>query len=307
MAKATGTCVGSNKPMIDTPNQPETDLVRVHRDGWNLLLRPEIRGTELEGLLLGGSASLERRYRLERVRSAATAGVFRFALRLGDSERAVYYKEYLHRSVLDTIKHLVRACRPVRAFNASAMLAASGFGVPETVALGERRVLRWLQRCFLMTFEVEAAETLIVALSRDPHLRDRSELRARRELIRTMGTTIGRMHREGIVHGDLRLGNVLARREQGQWQLFFLDNERTQKFSRLSDRLRLKNLVQVNMFRQGVSSTDRLRFFQAYLSECPELRPHCRWWAQRILARTAQRMMARQHHRGVLSGRMEAG
>jgi hypothetical protein len=81
------------------------------------------------------------------------------------------------------------------------------------------------------------------------------------------------MHADGIFHGDLRPGNVLAWKEmdstgspQGDnWHFFFLDNERTKKFRKLPERLRLKNLVQINMFEPGeVSNTDRMRFFKEY-------------------------------------------
>lgn len=259
-----------------------------------LLVEPDIRGTEFERALPGGGLDLHERYRLERVRSAPTARVFRFSVEIGNAERTIYYKEFLNRFVWDVIKHIVRASRARRAFMASAMLASKGFRVPETVALGERRTVFWLRQCFSMTFEVEASEAVYAILSREAGSMKVAELRNRRELIRGLGAIVGRLHREGIVHGDLRLGNVLARCEQGRWQFFFLDNERTRRFSGLPARLRLKNLVQVNMCREGVSSTDRLRFYRAYLSQCPELGPHRKYWAAKVQARTAQRLAERR-------------
>jgi hypothetical protein len=76
------------------------------------------------------------------------------------------------------------------------------------------------------------------------------------------------MHAKGIFHGDLRLGNILARQEKNRWRFFFLDNERTRKFYRLPARLRLKNLVQVNMPPPAyMSNTDRMRFFKEYWAQ----------------------------------------
>ncbi len=76
------------------------------------------------------------------------------------------------------------------------------------------------------------------------------------------------MHAKGIFHGDLRLGNILARQEKTCWRFFFLDNERTKKFDSLPFKLRVKNLVQVNMVpKVCVSNTDRMRFFREYCAE----------------------------------------
>jgi len=66
------------------------------------------------------------------------------------------------------------------------------------------------------------------------------------------------MHAGGIFHGDLSIGNVLVVREEQKWRFFFIGNERTKKFYRLHARLRLKNLVQINMFRYGINNTEPL-------------------------------------------------
>jgi tRNA A-37 threonylcarbamoyl transferase component Bud32 len=98
------------------------------------------------------------------------------------------------------------------------------------------------------------------------------------------------MHAAGIFHGDLRLGNVLVQKNEGQWRFFFIDNERTKKFYHLPDSLRLKNLVQVNMFREGISRTDRLRFFKAYLKENPSIVRKRNKWAKKIVTKTNRRL-----------------
>ncbi|MBN2131851.1 MAG: hypothetical protein JW741_20290, partial [Sedimentisphaerales bacterium] len=91
-------------------------------------------------------------------------------------------------------------------------------------------------------------------------------------------------------HGDLRPGNILARCEDGHWRLFFLDNERTRKFPWVPPSLRRKNLVQIGMFLTGVSRSDRLRFWQAYLAESPRLGPRQKRWARRVYVRTMARL-----------------
>jgi predicted unusual protein kinase regulating ubiquinone biosynthesis (AarF/ABC1/UbiB family) len=98
------------------------------------------------------------------------------------------------------------------------------------------------------------------------------------------------MHAAGIFHGDLRLGNVLVQKNEGQWRFFFIDNERTKKFYRLPSRLRLKNLVQINMFRYDIGNTDRLRFFKAYLKENPSTVRKRNKWGKKVITKTNLRL-----------------
>lgn len=243
----------------------------------------------LKSLALG-EAELGKRYTLERIGSASSSRVFRFRLKISGQDRRVYYKEYMDRSLGDALKHVVRASRARRAFRASMMLNRNGFQAPEIVALGEDRVLLWNRRCFLVTFEAVAALPLYSLLEEDSSILEVELLRRKRALIRTLGKTVGRLHAHGIVHGDLRPGNVLARWEQDHWSVCLLDNERTRKYPWVPPSLRRKNLVQIGMLRTGVSHTDRLRFWRAYLTECPSLYPKRKQWAKRVHTRTVERL-----------------
>jgi len=151
---------------------------------------------------------------------------------------------------------------------------------------------------FLLTEEVSSCGSLaqvLTEMSRD--FGDNSVTR-KRSLIRAFAETIGRMHSRGIFHGDLRLGNVLVVEDRGNWRFFFLDNERTRKFYRLPSRLRLKNLVQVNMFRNGITNTDRMRFFKTYLGMNPGVHTHYRQWVTRVLAKTLRRLKKKGRFEG---------
>jgi len=141
-----------------------------------------------------------------------------------------------------------------------------------------------------LTSEVEDAQKLSILLSNRCQNLTKEALRDKRRLIKAFGQTIGKMHTAGVFHGDLRLGNILAKRDEAGWQFFFLDNERTQKFSKLPGKLRLKNLVQVNMFRKGISNTDRSRFLNAYLEENPIIVPARKSLVQKITAKTNRRL-----------------
>ena len=143
---------------------------------------------------------------------------------------------------------------------------------------------------FLVTLEAEDTKQIEQLIPVSLENLTKEQLQGKRELIRAFGQTIGRMHAADIFHGDLRLGNVLVRREKSGWRFFLIDNERTRKFWRLPARIRLKNLVQVNMLdSDGATKTDRMRFFKAYLSINPCVQSCYKEWAQKVVAKTYQR------------------
>ncbi|UCD49425.1 MAG: hypothetical protein JSW27_18065 [Phycisphaerales bacterium] len=282
--------VQSMAAQTDCGQEVNHGFVTIRSGACTLRVRSDLQEAEFLKLLPGGEAELGKRYALERIESAPTSRVFRFSISFGGADRVAYYKEYVSRSMWDAVKHVVRASRARRAFRASIMLAEHGIRAPEILVLGEVRRALMPQRCFLVTVAVLASEPVYILMGGNSSDLDLAELRRKRDLIRTLGRTIGQMHRRGIVHGDLRPGNILARYKEGQWQFYFLDNERTWRLPWLPARLRRKNLVQVGMVPGGVSRTDRFRFWRAYLAECPRLQQRHKRWARQIYARTIIRL-----------------
>ena len=263
---------------------------KIRRGNYTLYIHKDFRNSNLEQALLAGEKELREHYRLTTIQSSEFARVYKFTVSFDGVERRIYFKQYLDRSILDSIKPLFRASRARRAFKASEMLAENGFESPTIIAIGEFKSGFFHTGNFLATIEVEDAKQIYQIIPKSLKDLTRQQLRSKRELIRAIGQTIGRMHAKGIFHGDLRLGNVLARQDKNGWRLFFLDNERTRKFWRIPNRLRLKNLVQINMFRAGISRTDRLRFFEAYLSENPEIKKDEKTWNLKITHGTNHRL-----------------
>jgi hypothetical protein len=108
----------------------------------------------------------------------------------------------------------------------------------------------------------------------DPAAGEADPLVARRQLLRSLGSFIGRLHAEGFIHGDLRPGNVFAAVENGGFRFALIDNERTVRRQPPPGRALLRNLMQLNMLAPGeLSRTDRMRFFRAWRQQMPELSP----------------------------------
>ena len=271
----------------DYPNELADDFDTVRTDSWTVRIRKSFHEHDIGDLI---SLTDSSKGRFTRVKSSDYAQVFRGSVSLGGEDHVLYLKRYLCRSAFDFIKHLIRPSRARRAFNASLMLQNNAFDAPPVIGLFERRVGPFCSDNFLLTEEVENAGSMVEILKDLCRNSDADTLARKRALIRAFGETVGQMHAEGIFHGDLRLGNVLVVQEEQKWRFFLIDNERTHKSHSLSARLRLKNLVQVNMFIHGISNTDRLRFFRAYLSMNPSIQMRYGRWAERIIARTNKRL-----------------
>jgi tRNA A-37 threonylcarbamoyl transferase component Bud32 len=259
-------------------------------DSWTIRIRNSFPEKYIGYFVSQNDSPSEKRDHFTRVPSSDYTRVFKYSIALDDVARSLYLKKYLHRSALDFVKHLFRQSRARRAFNATLMLQENGFDAPALMGLFEKCAGPFCINNLLLTEEVDNSRAMPQLLTDICQSSTADAVVRKCALIKAFGETIGQMHAKGIFHGDLRLGNVLVVREEQKWRFFFIDNERTKKFRRLPNRLRLKNLVQINMFRSGVSNSDRLRFFRAYLSENPGVQACYNRWARKIIAKTNHRL-----------------
>lgn len=266
-------------------------FVKIRQGNCTLLINKDFRNSTLEQALSAGQKTLQEHYELTPVLSSSSSRVYKFSTSFNGAERAIYFKRYLFRSNWDFIKHLVRSSRAKRAFKASLILEKNGFETPVIIAVGEHRASFLDRGNFLVTLEVEGAKQIYQFIPNRTDDLTKEQLRAKRRLLRAFGQTVGRMHAAGIFHGDLRLGNILAKEENHGWHFFLIDNERTRKFRRLPARLRLKNLVQVNMLNSdGVTKTDRMRFFKSYLQINADIQDRYKKLAKKVNAKTRERL-----------------
>jgi tRNA A-37 threonylcarbamoyl transferase component Bud32 len=271
------------------------DIIR--QNNKKLYINKSFRNTSFESACGGliGKEYLQKHFELTAVPSSHFCRVYKLVVRFNNVDTCLYLKEHLSRGILDTIKHIIRPGRAKRAFDASLMLQNNGFDAPIVIALLERRSTFGGFRTggALITKEVENAEPILKSLTDSCPNRDNA-LDRRRSLIAGFGQTIGQMHADGIFHGDLRAGNIMARDEKNNWRFFFLDNERTRKFRKLPARLRVKNLVQLQISSTTIiGDTDRMRFYKRYLVKNTMSRMEGKILAEKVFKKTIRRLRGR--------------
>jgi hypothetical protein len=201
-----------------------------------------------------------------------------------------FYKEFHNRGIRDVLKNLFSLTRGKRAFRAGQLLLQYGFLTPEPVLYGVQKRFFFIRRNFLITRAVSGDRTYQY-FKHHYHLPLPVELlEEKRALLSAAGREIGRLHKAGIFHGDLRVGNIILSGRGASARFYFIDNERTTGSSTLPEKKRLKNLIQLNMVRlPHITVTDRLRFLTAYFQENPDLMPHKKALMQSIILLTKKR------------------
>ena len=128
-----------------------------------------------------------------------------------------------------------------------------------------------------------------------PRFLESADLKTRRATLTMLGREVGRLHRCGLVHGDLTPFNIFVRRGEPVG-LIFIDHERTRRAPWLNRRrAELRNLVQLGHFPFArISRADQMRVYRAWaeargLGEGRTLRRR----AWRMLNRRMSRDLAR--------------
>ncbi len=268
------------------------DLFETRKYGkWSILLRRGLPWEEAANILSPDGNIFPDENIFVRVRSSGNARVFFAPCIFKGHQVQVYFKHYLFRAKrFDFFKHLVRPGRGKRALQASLMLLEHGFNAPEPLALLQKRHGPFATENILVTRGVENSVPLGTRLKELSIPHDPAVLKAKRRLIAEFGRTVGRMHALGIIHGDLRLNNVLVQNPEDIPGFFFIDNERTRKYKRATDKLVKKNLVQINMQRDAVSNTDRMRFMRTYSRQRDLNMSEILFLSQMVVETTDQRL-----------------
>jgi hypothetical protein len=271
------------------PESAVADAARWERAGrWRVWSRepatmPAAAWVEAVERLVAGGDSLHR---------SKHADTYRWPRSGGD----VYVKVYRRYRRWTAIKDWFRPSKAENVRRVSAAMTTHGFVVPRVLAIGEERSGRGLRRTWCATAALggEPVAARIAALARGDH----TMLRAKRGLLEALGQEVARLHRTGVVAGDLVPANVWIALAAAELRIAFLDHDRTRVTGRpVPWRRARRNLVQLNrIVLPGVTTTDRLRVYHAYASRhgwsVAEARGRLPW----VVAKTIARRQAERGH-----------
>jgi lipopolysaccharide kinase (Kdo/WaaP) family protein len=196
----------------------------------------------------------------------------------------IFIKQFHFRSLADRCKHLLRKSRAMRAVTADAMLIQQGFIAPKTLIVGWQKNYCIKDKFFTVTRALVKYKDIYEQIST---ISDQGR-EAKRAFLIALAREIAALHGAKISHGDMRAGNILSKHND-TWQFAYIDNERTRKHLHLPTKIRVKNLVQLNLLLSpAISRTDRLCFFQTYCECC--FGSFNKKLLTRVLAKTRQRM-----------------
>lgn len=240
-------------------------------------------------------------------------GAGRIVYRIDLPQAEVYLKYYRVRGLRASGRVLLGRSPAQREHRAACRLLERQ--VPTTVPLawGESRTLGLASEHFFITQGVSGAITLAEFLDGVlPQLSPRQQSRARREIVVELARFCAALHRAGIYHDDLHLGNLLVRvpcgTEAGSVEFYLIDLPRVRIGRPLSWRRSCQNLVMLNAdWGRNVSRSERWRFWRAYLAARPELGQHDpRARAAEVAARTrcyVLRLARRRDKRALVTNR----
>ena len=167
-----------------------------------------------------------------------------------------YFKEFIPKSTLEVFKSKFRGTRCQIWAQQAEVARDLGFDVPEVLDTG---VLN-NKNHYLITSAGPTDSTQDYLKKTGQH--DEAN---RQRWIKNFGAFVGRMHKAGIVHGDMRPGNILME-PTTEGRFVMIDIERNSLHKLVPMGLVKKNLVQLakKLTFKEFTAKDRVNFFRSY-------------------------------------------
>jgi tRNA A-37 threonylcarbamoyl transferase component Bud32/predicted transport protein len=173
-------------------------------------------------------------------------------------------KLYYYPGVWQKIKYCFRHSKADKELLLAKIITEKG--IPTIVPRSVQNIRKWglPQQSAILTEKLPDCLNLEELLLKGslPHRR------LRRKIIKKYGKLARLIHDQGIYQDDFDPNNILYQKNQnGSFQLFFLDFERTRIFQNLSFKKRIHSLAKLNRMGRKLKKTDQLCFLKAYLGD----------------------------------------
>ncbi len=158
-----------------------------------------------------------------------------FAVRVEIDGRSYFLKAYDCRGRVYRLRNALRRSRALHTWSVTWGFYKRGLPVPKPLICLEERHLRLLGRSYLLTEIVPEANDLEKVWS----LSSRAD---KIELLPRVGVLMGKMHRMGCSHGDMKWNNILVLPGKTDPEIVFVDTDSARIASRPSRRRIKKDL-----------------------------------------------------------------
>lgn len=207
-----------------------------------------------------------------------------FSLRVNG--RRIVLKEYKPRGIRKAWTNLYRPSKAMREFVLGNKLLKMGIPVAEPWAVGEKRNLRRLNKCFLITEELYQAKNLSHYVNGLHLPLDKERIKKKRAFVRSLARSIREIHNKGFTHGDLNTSHIMVRGDR----FYYLDFENARLKKWASDFRWVKDLSRLNESMPSyITRTDKLRFYKEYAQGNQAKENKKRRYLKRIERRTLKK------------------
>jgi tRNA A-37 threonylcarbamoyl transferase component Bud32 len=183
-----------------------------HRQGFTIYRKSGLRWKNLvDALLPDPDLMLEQGEIFKAGRTVRAA-------RITIDGQSYFLKRYNCKGFIYRLRNAFRRSRAVRTWLVSWGFRVRGIPIPEPIACIEERRWRLLGRSYILSVFVPESESL-------PHFWSGIDAGRQKELLGKLAGLLGRMHRFGCLHGDLKWNNILVSRS-GRIVLTDLDGSR---------------------------------------------------------------------------------
>jgi serine/threonine protein kinase len=218
--------------------------------------------------------------------------VGRLSIEFAGEAVVCYVKRYNAFSARYRLQSLFACSGALRALKGAAILARIKVASARPIAVVEQRAAKMLVKSFFISQEIQRGKTADAywreVLANIPSAEGR---RRRRSFLKQLATLFAGLHCHHVYHNDLKDANILVDLTDGAQAegLFLLDLEGVRRYTYLSHRRRIKNLVQLHRtFGRYLTQSERWYFLTCYLSPAVIDRPARKRWAQEVLRQSAR-------------------
>ncbi len=278
----------------------ESNFLTLKKGDWKIRLKKRYKDLlfklgieDPDSLFKGIGTSISKR----RGKRSAPSFKRKEARLLDDSERSnifslranggrVVLKEYKPRGIGKAWTDLCRPSKAMREFVLGNRLLKMGIPVAEPLAVGEKRNLRLLKKCFLITEELSQAKNLSLYVNSLRPSLSKGKIREKREFISKLAESIRDIHNKSFTHGDLNTSHIMVKGNE----FYYLDFENARLKRRASDFRWIKDLSRLNESMPSyITRTDKLRFYKEYAKGSKAKEKKMRRYLKRIERRTIKK------------------